>query len=477
MLKGTEGELQMLKKHSEFFRRLLLFSDLVALCLMWLLAYYLRFHTNLVPVYYGIPPIEPYLFSMIAILLIWTVVFKAFNLYRPRRTSPHVHEILDIGKACTLTVIILIALTYFLKKFEFSRVVFLYFWILSIAALTISRVAFREGLRFFRRQGYNLRHIVIVGDGILARDVVQRVNNHPELGLNIMGLFSGNPERVGKKVHGKEIMGTFKDIKQIVQGQDVDQVFVALPFSKMGDLENIITSLQDQTATIKIIPDFYHFLPFCGSVEEFDGLPVFNLYDTPLYGWNAVAKRASDIVIASLAIAFTLPLMAVIAAAIKLTSSGPVLYKQRRAGLDGKAFTIYKFRTMHVDAEKDSGPVYAAAHDPRRTKFGAILRRTSLDELLQLLNVLKGDMSLVGPRPERPEFISDFRKNIPRYMLRHKMKAGITGWAQVNGWRGDTSIQKRIEHDLYYIENWSLSLDFRIMWLTIWKGLVHKHAY
>lgn len=213
-----------------------------------------------------------------------------------------------------------------------------------------------------------------------------------------------------------------------------------------------------------------------GGVEEFDGLPLISLQESPHYGWNLVGKRSLDIALSTVALLITGPLLLLVAAIIKLTSSGPVLYRQERMGLDGRTFQMLKFRSMRNDAEDDTGPVWAARDDERRTGIGALLRRTSLDELPQLVNVLKGEMSLVGPRPERPVFIEEFRKRIPRYMLRHKVKAGITGWAQVNGWRGDTSIEKRIECDLFYIENWSLFFDLRILWLSFWKGFIHRNA-
>jgi Undecaprenyl-phosphate glucose phosphotransferase len=411
------------------------------------------------------------------LLIIWGVVFKAFNLYRPRRLSSRFAEILDIFKACTVSVVILVSLTFFLKKFEFSRLVFLYFWIFSIAALSLSRIVFRECLTFFRRKGYNLRHVVVVGDGILAREVVKRLENNPEVGINILGLLQNRPDKIGRKIHGKEILGTYEDMQKILNENEVDQIFIAVTFSEMSHMDKILQSIEDHPVTIKIVPDLYHFPLFCASVEEFDGLPILSIQDSPLYGWNMAIKRLSDILIGSFAIIVTLPLMSVVAIIIKLTSPGPVLFEQKRVGLNCKAFNILKFRTMHVDAEKEGGLVWTKENDPRRTRFGVLLRRTSLDELPQFFNVLRGDMSVIGPRPERPEFISQFKEQIPGYMLRHKMKAGITGWAQVNGLRGNTELRKRIEYDLYYIENWSLTLDVRIVWLTIWKGLINKNAY
>ena len=468
----------MLKRQSEFFKSLLLLSDLIIISLAWLIAYYLRFYSGLIPLFYGLPPFKPYLFFLIPLLVIWVFVFKAFNLYRPRRLSTRLAEVLDISKACTLIVIILGFLAFFLlRQFEFSRLLFVYFWILIVIALSVSRIIFRGGLHFIRRRGHNLRHVVIVGDGILAREVVKRLNNHPEVGINILGLLGNRPERIGKKVHGKHIIGTYDDIETILKERDVDQIFIAIPFSETMKLETIMNAMRSHQVTIRMFPDVYHFTLLRGTIEEFDGLPVLNIQDSPLFGWNLVLKRSSDILIAFFAILITLPLMSVVAVTIKLTSPGPVLYKQKRAGFNGILFNMLKFRSMLVDAEKETGAVWAKENDPRRTKFGVLLRRTSLDELPQLFNVLKGDMSIVGPRPERPELIEKFKGQIPRYLLRQHMKTGITGWAQVNGWRGNTCIKKRIEHDLYYIENWSFLFDIKILWLTLWKGLISKSAY
>ncbi|MEK7805592.1 MAG: exopolysaccharide biosynthesis polyprenyl glycosylphosphotransferase, partial [Planctomycetota bacterium] len=257
----------------------------------------------------------------------------------------------------------------------------------------------------------------------------------------------------------------------------IDIILVALPFHAHNQLKEVLEWIGDETVSIMVLPDLFEFVTLRGSVSEFEGMPLISLRDTPLYGWNIIVKRVLDIVFSSLVIIFTSPVMLIIAILIKLTSGGPLLLKQERMGLDGKTFNMLKFRTMFANAEQETGPVWAKKDDPRRTKIGKLLRKTSMDELPQFFNVLKGDMSIVGPRPERPVFIENFRNTIPKYMLRHKMKAGITGWAQVSGWRGNTSLEKRIEYDLYYIENWSLNFDLKIIWLTLWNGLINKHAY
>lgn len=466
----------MLKRHSQFLESLMLLSDLLAIAASWTAAYYLRFFWGPVPVYRGVPGVRPYLFLMAVIVVVWGVAFRAFGLYRPRRISSHLAEVRDIAQACTLAVLILVAVTFFLKQFEFSRLVILYFWAFSILSVSLVRALFREGLRFLRRRGYNLRHILIVGEGALAGKLVERFQASPHLGLGIVGLLAGNPGMVGKQVGGLSILGTYEQAGEIVRELSIDKVFIAIPLNAYDRMEGILRSLEEGFVDINVVPDLYQYVTLRGGVEEFDGLPLISLQDSPLYGWNLIAKRMMDITLSSLALVITGPLMLLLAAMIKLTSPGPIFYRQERMGLDGRTFRMLKFRSMGTDAEAATGPVWATREDGRRTPVGALLRRISLDELPQLFNVLRGEMSLVGPRPERPVFIEELRKQIPKYMLRHKVKAGISGWAQVNGWRGDTSIEKRIEHDLYYIEHWSLLFDVKILWLSLWRGFIHKNA-
>lgn len=466
----------MLKRHSQFLESLMLLADLLAISASWLGSYYLRFYWGPIPVYRGIPDARPYLLLLGLIAIVWAVAFKAFGLYRPRRISSRLAEVRDIAKACTLAVLILVAATFFLKPFEFSRLAILYFWVFSILSVSFVRNSFREVLRFLRRRGYNLRHILIVGEGALARKLVERIYARPELGLRIVGLMVGDPRMVGQEVEGLRVLGTYEQAGEIAGELSIDRVLIAIPLEAYERMEGILRSLEEGIADVNVVPDLYQYMTLRGGVEEFDGLPLVSLQDSPSYGWSLVGKRMMDIVLSSVALLVTGPLLLLLTAAIKFTSPGPVLYRQKRMGLDGRTFQMLKFRSMRTDAEDDTGPVWAARNDGRRTEIGALLRRTSLDELPQLVNVLKGEMSLVGPRPERPVFIEEFRKRIPRYMLRHKVKAGITGWAQVNGWRGDTSLEKRIECDLYYIEHWSLLFDLKILWLSLWRGFVHKNA-
>ncbi len=465
----------MLKKHSKFFENLLLLADLAIVALAWVAAFGYRFYLDPVPAPLGIPPFAPYVFLLVPMALIWPIVFHAFGLYRPRRIGSHVGEITDIARACSVASLIVVGLTFFVRHFEFSRLVVLYFWVLSTAGLSLARGAFREALRFMRRRGYNLRHAILVGWGDVAQEVIRRLGAHPELGIRIRGCFL--EPSAGPPPGHLPILGTLDSLAHHLGKSPADQVFIALPLEAASHLPQVLKGLEDTPVDVVVVPDTLRYVSLRGGVEEFDGLPFIRLQGSPVYGWDRVVKRTFDVVVAGLLLILVSPILTMIALAIFLTSRGPVLYRQERMGLDGRTFQMLKFRSMRVDAEGESGPVWAKEGDPRRTRLGAFLRAVSLDELPQLWNVLKGEMSIVGPRPERPVFIKEFRQRIPKYMLRHKMKAGITGWAQVNGWRGNTSLEKRIEYDLYYIEHWSLWLDVRILWLTLWKGLASRNAY
>lgn len=466
----------MLKRHSEFLKSLLFLFDLGLICACWVAAYSIRFSGVGAPVTKGVPPLTLYLVLLVPIVIVWGLSFQAFNLYRPRRIGSHLAEFLDLAKANTLSVLVLVALTFFVRQFEYSRLVLLYFWLLNLLVLGFSRIVFREGLRVIRRLGYNQRAVLVIGAGALGQRVTRCLSQHPELGLTIKGYLTRNPGKVGQTFEGVSVIGTYEEVRKIVEG-GIDIVFVCLPPDAEGQAEKLLGYLATTMAEVKVIPSIYEFIRLRAEAELFDGLPIITLQGSPLHGWNLVVKRGMDVVGAGLALILASPVLLLIAALVKLTSPGPVFYRQNRMGLDGRAFEMLKFRSMRMDAESESGPVWAQAHDARRTPIGALLRRTSLDELPQFWNVLKGEMSIVGPRPERQEFITQFRERFPQYMLRHKMKAGITGWAQVNGWRGNTSLEKRLEYDLYYIEHWSVWFDLKIMVLTLWRGFVHQHAY
>jgi Undecaprenyl-phosphate glucose phosphotransferase len=464
----------MLKRHSQFLQSVLFLFDLTVICACWIASYHLRFLEGLAPVDKGVPPLDIYLSLLLPIVFVWGLSFRAFNLYRPRRMGSHVAEFFDIAKANTLSVLVLVAFTFFLREPEYSRLVFLYFWILNLVTLGFSRMAFREGLRFIRKQGFNQRHCVIVGAGKLGQRVARLIAIHSEFGIKVQGYLTRHPNKLGRTYEGITVTGLYSEIEKYAPALDI--VFLCLPPDEEQGAEKMLQFLATTTIEVKVIPSIYEFITLRAEAEMFEGLPVITLQGSPLYGWNVVLKSITDFVGAAVALTLTAPLMVVIALAVKLTSPGPVFYRQERMGIDGKPFMMLKFRTMHIHQPGDT-VLLTPKDDPRITTVGRLLRKTSLDELPQFLNVMKGEMSIVGPRPERSWVVEEVRKQIPLYMLKHKMKAGITGWAQVNGWRGDTSLDKRIEYDLYYIEHWSVWFDVKIALLTIWRGFVHKHAY
>jgi Undecaprenyl-phosphate glucose phosphotransferase len=464
----------MLKAHPRLLEQLLLAADLVLVAACWLLAYVTRFYLFGPPIYYGLPPLQIYLAMLLPIVLVWAVSFRMFGLYRPRRIGSHLSEVKDIAKASTMGALVLVALmTFVFREYEYSRVVIVYFWVFSIAVVSLARAGFREVLRVARRRGYNQRFAVVVGSGDLAETVVQRLRSRPDVGLQVLGLVGDRKDEIG----AARWLGAYADLRAVLDAHSVDHVVLALPHEDYGRLPGLLDAIGDQPVTIHVVPDLFRFTSLRGGVEEFEGVPFIHLRESPLYGWNRLGKRVFDVAFSTGALVLLAPLLLLVAAAIRLSSPGPVLFRQERMGLDGQRFGMVKFRTMPVDAENVSGPVWASEDDPRPTALGRLLRRFSFDELPQFLNVLRGEMSVVGPRPERPVFVEQFRRTVPGYMLRHKVKSGITGWAQVHGLRGNTSLEERIRYDLEYIEHWSIWLDLRIIGLTIGRVLFDRNAY
>ncbi|MBE9528432.1 MAG: undecaprenyl-phosphate glucose phosphotransferase [Proteobacteria bacterium] len=467
----------MLKQNSKFFENLLFIADLSVITAAWFVSYHLRFISGLIPTHKGVADFATYMVVLIPIYVIWAFVFKAFGLYRPKRATSRAIEVLDLAKACILSALLLVVLTYFFRQYEFSRLVFILFTIISVVALSVERVLFREFLRYIRRRGYNQKHALVVGTGATARNFIANLDDYPQVGIVLDGVISVDSAEVGTEVEGVKVIGAYGELGAIIRERKIDSLFIALAWEEQTKVERVLLSVGDEMVDINVIPALLEFVTLSGGIDEFCGLPLLKLQGSSLYGWNLVIKRVADVLFSLILILLSCPVMLVVAALIKLTSPGPVLYIQERMGIGGETFNMYKFRSMRADAEAETGAVWAVEKDSRRTLVGRILRSTSLDELPQFFNVLKGDMSLVGPRPERPAFIKDFRKRIPKYMLRHKVKSGITGWAQVNGWRGNTDINRRVEHDIYYIEHWSPWFDLRIMLMTVWRGLINRNAY
>lgn len=438
-------------------------------------AYALRFWTGLIPAPLGIPPLEPYLFLLVPLLPLQAVALHVVGLYEYRHERTKADEFFQVLQGVSLATLLLAASTFFIRHFSYSRWAMVVFWGLDGVAVYAVRLLIREVVRGLRRHGRFVRRALVVGAGPLGQELVRRLRAHPEFGVRVVGyLDDGYP--VGERVEGKEVLGGYEAVTRVLADHGVDQLFVALPLEAHHAVLKVLNAIEGELVDVKLVPDVLQFVTLRAAVEELEGLPVISLAQSPVTGWRRLAKRAMDVALAATGLVVLAPLLGLIAVLIRLTSPGPILYRQERMGLDGRSFQMYKFRSMWVDAEAESGPVWARENDARRTPVGRILRRLSLDELPQLWNVLKGDMSLVGPRPERPFFVQQFKTLIPQYMLRHKVKSGMTGWAQVNGLRGNTSLEKRIEYDLYYIQNWSLMLDVKILLLTLYRAWQHRHA-
>jgi Undecaprenyl-phosphate glucose phosphotransferase len=454
----------------------------------FIVAYALRFHTGMIPVPKGVPPLRQYINVLPFIVVVVPFGFFLQGLYRLRRGRSRVDDFFAVFVGSILAVLFGMMSTLYVETYivtsardtgalEVSQPVWVIFLVLNVALTFASREFMREVLERRWRAGIGLKKILIAGCGDLGRLVADKILEHRELGYQIVGFVDDRAAGDHLGYRGFPLLGTLDDAADITVQESVDHLYVALPPEEHVRMLELLESTSREMVDVKVVPDLLQVIALRARLEDLDGIPVININEPPLQGFNSIVKRSIDVAISAAAlIIFAIPL-ALIALVVKATSKGAVLFHQERMGLDGKSFTIVKFRSMYEDAERHTGPVWAVADDPRVTPIGRFLRRSNLDELPQLWNVLRGDMSIVGPRPERPHFVAQFKHKIPQYMLRHKVKAGLTGWAQVNGWRGNTALEKRIEYDLYYIENWSVRLDLKIMWLTLLKGFFHKHAY
>jgi Undecaprenyl-phosphate glucose phosphotransferase len=478
----------MVKRQQRLLTAYFVATDAVLAMLAFIAAYVVRFET-FIPAPKGQPPFAQYAVLLPFIALAVLVGFQTQGLYRLRRNRTRVDDFFGVLVGTILAVALGVAGTLYVQTYhgseeakargayEVSQLAWGLFVVFNVGFTYLSREAVRRLLERRWRKGIGLKRVLIAGAGDLGRLVADKLLTHWELGYKVVGFVD---DRAGEQTlgyRGLPLLGRLEETAEIIRRECIDQLYVALPLEAHQQMLRLIEDASRECLDVKIVPDLLQVLAIRARVEDLDGVPIINIHDVPLQGVNAVIKRAIDVAVSAAGLVLLAVPFGVIAALIKLTSPGPVLYRQERMGLDGRRFTVYKFRSMYPDAERDTGPVWAREDDPRCTSVGRVLRRFSLDELPQLWNVLKGEMSLVGPRPERPFFVEQFKQRFPHYMLRHKVKAGMTGWAQVNGWRGNTSIEKRIEYDLYYIENWSVALDLKILWLTLLKGFFHRHAY
>jgi len=474
----------MVRRHNRWLVALHVASDALLGMAGFVLAYLLRFETGLIAVSKGRPPLEQYLDVLPFVAVVVPLGFHLQGVYRLRRGRSRIDDFFNVLVGSIFAVVLGVVSTLYFQAYyvpdelkdrgayEVSQIVWGLFLACNIGLAYLSRKFIREALERRWVAGVGLRRILIAGAGDLGRVVADRILEHRELGYQIVGFVDDKAGGDHLGYRGLPLLGPLAEAADIIAREKVDHLYVALPLEEHMKLLELVESTSREGVDVKVVPDVLQFIALRARLEDLDGVPVINLNDVPLQGLSAAVKRSLDVLISSLALLVMLGPGLLIAWLVKRSSSGPVFYSQERMGLDGKQFRVYKFRTMPMNAENESGPVWADEHDPRATPVGTWLRRHDLDEWPQFWNVLRGDMSIVGPRPERPFFVHQFKHRIPQYMLRHKVKAGITGWAQVNGWRGNTSLEKRIEYDLYYIENWSVTLDIKIMWLTLVRALV-----
>lgn len=466
----------MIKDNQRVLNQIHVLIDLLVTIGAYFLAYWLKFKSGLIS--YNISlPIRSYLLVLYFVAPVYMLLYYFFDMYNSKRLSGRKRELFNIVKANTVGLVLIIVVLYIVNQPNYSREMFFIFWCLNIFILTGYRNLLRMFLRYIRKRGYNLKYVLLVGYSKSAESYINRIRLNPQWGYVIRGILDDHIE-AGTMYKGIKVLGKIDNLMVILPENKLDEIAITLSLSEYGHLEKIVDMCEKSGVHTKFIPDYTGIIPNRPYTEDIQGLPVINIRRVPLSnGLYAAAKRFVDIVGSICAIIIFSPAMIISAIAVKCTSKGPIIYSQERVGLHNKTYKMYKFRTMYVQDEQEEKGMWTTKDDPRVTKVGRFLRKTSLDELPQLFNIFVGQMSMVGPRPERPEFVEKFKEEIPRYMVKHQVRPGLTGWAQVHGLRGDTSIEKRIEYDLYYIENWTMGLDLKILFMTVFRGFINENAY
>ena len=468
----------MIKDNQKVFNRLMVIADAAITAASFMSAYYFKFYILNNGPGIGVLPAIEYFRLLIFIVPVYVLMYYACSVYAPKRTVRRRFEIYGIVKANTIGIVVLIIILYMVvREINFSRSVMAIFYAFNVFFTSCFRILLRKGLRTIRSRGYNLKHILLVGYSRAAEEYIDRLTDNPQWGYAACGILDDHIP-AGTLYKGVKVLGRLGNLEVILPENKLDEIAITLSLQDYHNLESIVGICEKSGVHTKFIPDYNSMIPSKPYTEDLMGLPVINIRYVPLTNTgNIFLKRAADIAGSLLGILITSPLMLVLALLVKLSSPGPVIFRQERVGLHNKPFYMYKFRSMEQQPPGEEKKAWTVKNDPGVTGIGRIMRRTSLDELPQLFNILKGDMSLVGPRPERPLFVEKFREEIPRYMVKHQVRPGLTGWAQVNGLRGDTSIRKRIEYDLYYIENWTVGFDIKIIFMTFFTGFINKNAY
>jgi Undecaprenyl-phosphate glucose phosphotransferase len=464
----------MINRNSQLLGVWFLGWDLTLTAGAWLAAYVIRFESGWLPVHKESPDFDLCLQYLPLVTLLAGISYRLAGQYHIHRLRRFREEMVSVLKGTSLMTLFVIGSIFGIHSpYESRTTVLVFSGLTAVSVLTLRRLSWM-GIRWLRTRGFNQSLAILVGTGRVARKTGRAFRRASWMGIKVLGHVEDQPTRWTEDLH---ILGTTAELPRLIEKYQIEHVFICLPLSRYHEARKVFDVLSQTVVEVRLVADVPELAGLSLTTSNLDGLPVVGLRESPHFGLNIVIKRVMDITLSLTGLLVLAPLLLAIALLVKLTSRGSVFYRQERWGLNGKSFQMLKFRSMRVDAEQKTGAVWASKDDPRRTRLGTILRKTSLDELPQLINVLMGDMSLVGPRPERPEFISQFRKTIPNYMVRHCVKSGITGWAQVNGWRGNTSLRKRVQYDLYYITHWTPWLDLRILVLTVFKGVLHRNAY
>jgi Undecaprenyl-phosphate glucose phosphotransferase len=468
----------LIRQSQNFLTQVYALFDFVFVILVFLFSWWIKFESGWME-YESHLGIQHYFYWSIVYAMLSIAVGYVLGYYTPKRKRTFSFELFKIMQVHTLSFLLLLSMLFIFKQVDISRAFLGLFLVCNLILAGVYRFFVKQSLQRLRQRGYNKQFILIVGAGSLGRSFYKNLMQHPELGFEVVGFLDDNlTEHEYQYRNYKSILGALDDLAAILQKATIDEVIIALPLHAHDKLEHIIRACEKDGVKVLIIPDYYDYLPAKPFFDNFAGIPMINVRDIPLDELrNRILKRTFDIVFASIAILITSPILLLTAIGIKLTSRGPIIFKQERVGFNRRMFQMYKFRSMKVMPAGESDTVWTTEQDPRTTRFGSFLRKTSLDELPQFFNVLLGHMSVVGPRPERPYFVEQFKEDIPKYMVKHHIRPGITGWAQSNGLRGDTSIEDRIKHDIYYLENWSFFLDLKIIVKTMKNGFVNENAY
>ena len=466
----------MIRQNQRFFNLALVLIDIVVIMFSLVLAWFVRFESNLL-IHESNLGFGYYMLSLLLIIPLYLSLYSVLGLYKPQRTKSIISLPINIIKANIIGLLMLVSFLFIVEQLDYSRYLLAMFAIFSTLFSIIERVIFRQSLRFIRSKGFNIKYVLMVGAGVLGEQVATKLNQREYLGYSIIGFLDDNIKK-GHVIADSKVMGTINDLCDVILTNQVDKVIITISPRHSVLLECIIDMCERYGVKAEIVPDYYRYLPAKHYIDMIDDIPIIDIRYVPLdNSFKKVMKRISDLILAMAGIIILSPVLFLTAIIIKLSSKGPVIFKQERIGLNRKKFVMYKFRSMQIQDNEDENHQWTVKDDPRTTKFGSFIRKTSIDELPQLFNILKGDMSLIGPRPERPYFVEKFREEVPEYMIKHHVRPGMSGWAQVHGWRGNTSIKKRIEFDIYYVENWTLFLDIKIFVMTLIKGFVNKNAY